>query len=114
MERADSGRQYADLLKPRVHRTGPSFRTATITKPSARLALGEPQRLIMTQYKLLITTSGVGSRLGDLTRHTNKALIKVGGKPVISHIIDTYPTDIDIVVTLGYKAELVREFLTSS
>jgi NDP-sugar pyrophosphorylase family protein len=56
----------------------------------------------MKKYKLLITTSGVGSRLGDITKYTNKSLIKVGSKPVISHIVDLYPEDIEIVVTLGY------------
>ena len=39
-------------------------------------------------YKVLITTSGVGSRLGDLTNYTNKCLIRVGKKPAISYIVE--------------------------
>jgi len=47
-------------------------------------------------YKVLITTSGIGSRLGDLTDYTNKALIRIGDKAAISHIIEMYPTDTEL------------------
>lgn len=62
-------------------------------------------------YKVLITTSGVGSRLGDLTKNTNKSLIKIGKKAIIEHIIDAYPKDIELVVTLGYHGDDVKKFL---
>lgn len=62
-------------------------------------------------YKVLITTSGTGSRLGELTKYTNKALVRIGKKPAISYIVEAYPTDIEIVVTLGYFGNHVREFL---
>ena len=60
--------------------------------------------------KVLIPTSGLGARLGDLTRYTNKALIKIGDKAAISHIIDLYPHD-EFVITLGYYGDHVRQFL---
>jgi len=59
----------------------------------------------------LLTTSGIGGRLGSLTEHTNKCLLPVGDKPVISHIIDWYPEDTEFVITLGYKGDIVREYL---
>lgn len=62
-------------------------------------------------YKLLLLTSGVGSRLGEMTEYTNKSLIRVGTKPSISYIIEMYPVDIEIVVTLGYYGEQVKDFL---
>ena len=62
--------------------------------------------------KVLITTSGVGSRLGELTKYTNKSLIRVGKKPSISYIIETYPKDSEFVITLGYYGDHVQEFLT--
>lgn len=65
----------------------------------------------MSRVKVLITTSGVGSRLGKLTERTNKSLIKVGEKPAIAHIIESYPSDTEFVVTLGHYGEHVREFL---
>ena len=42
----------------------------------------------MVEYKVLITTSGIGSRLGKLTDFTNKSLVRIGDKPAISHIIE--------------------------
>ena len=66
----------------------------------------------MAEYKVLITTSGIGSRLGDLTKYTNKSLVRVGKKPAISYIIEKYPVDIELVITLGYYGNQVRDFLT--
>jgi len=64
------------------------------------------------RHTVLITTSGVGSRLGNLTQHTNKALVRIGNKPAISHIIESYPPKTRFVVTLGYFGNHVRDFLT--
>lgn len=60
---------------------------------------------------VLITTSGVGERLGELTKYTNKALVRIGTKPAISHIIESYPSGTRFVVTLGYFGDQVRDFL---
>jgi NDP-sugar pyrophosphorylase family protein len=62
-------------------------------------------------YKVLLTTSGIGSRLGEMTKFTNKALVRIGNKPAISYIIEAYPADADFVVTLGYYGQQVRDFL---
>lgn len=62
-------------------------------------------------YKVLITTSGIGSRLGELTDYTNKSLVRVGDKPAISLIIDKYPLDTEFVITLGHYGNYVKEFL---
>jgi dTDP-glucose pyrophosphorylase len=61
--------------------------------------------------KVLITTSGVGSRLGDYTKYTNKSLMRIGVKPAISHIIDNYPIYTKFVITLGYFSEHVKQYL---
>ena len=66
----------------------------------------------MVEYKFLITTSGVGSRLGDLTKYTNKCLVRVGKKPAISYIVEAYPKEVELVVTVGYFGEQVKDFLT--
>ena len=63
------------------------------------------------KYKVLLLTSGVGSRLGNITQYTNKALIRIGKKPAICHIIDYYPKDVEFVITLGYFGKQVKEFL---
>jgi NDP-sugar pyrophosphorylase family protein len=65
----------------------------------------------MVTLKVLITTSGIGSRLGEITKYTNKALVRIGDKPSISHIIEMYPIGTRFVVTLGYFGNQVRDFL---
>jgi len=62
-------------------------------------------------YRVCIPVAGTGSRLGGLTRRLNKSLVAVANKPVLSHIIDAFPTDCEFVIPLGYKGDLVREFL---
>ena len=63
------------------------------------------------KYKVLITTSGTGSRLGDLTKNKNKSVIEIAGKPAISYIIDNYPKDTQFVITLGYFGSQVKDLL---
>ena len=62
-------------------------------------------------YKVLITTSGTGSRLGDMTKYTNKSLLKLGDKFAISHIIEKYDKNCEFVITLGYYGKFVKDFL---
>jgi CTP:phosphocholine cytidylyltransferase-like protein len=61
--------------------------------------------------KVLIPAAGIGARLGELTNFLPKPLISVGGKPAISYIIDAYPKNTQFVIALGYRGELIREFL---
>ena len=61
--------------------------------------------------KVLITTSGIGSRLGKLTDFTNKSLVRIGDKPAISYIIEHYPKDTPFVITLGHFGTYIKEFL---
>lgn len=63
------------------------------------------------EYKVLITTSGIGQRLGDLTKYTNKSLVRVGKKPAISYVVEAYPEDTKFVVTIGYFGNQVKDFL---
>jgi hypothetical protein len=63
-------------------------------------------------FPVLITTSGIGSRLGRYTEYTNKSLVGVGDKPIISRIIESYPAETQFIVTLGSHGSLVRQFLT--
>jgi NDP-sugar pyrophosphorylase family protein len=53
-------------------------------------------------YRVCIPCAGTGSRLGTLTRFINKSLVSIANRPTLSHLIDQFPAD----------ADLVREFLT--
>jgi NDP-sugar pyrophosphorylase family protein/mannose-6-phosphate isomerase-like protein (cupin superfamily) len=58
----------------------------------------------------VILASGKGLRLGDYTKNINKALLPINGKAIISHIIEKIPKYIDIIITIGYKGELIKEY----
>lgn len=62
-------------------------------------------------YRVCIPTAGTGSRLGELTKYVNKSLVTVANRPVISHVIDQFPIEAEFVIALGYKGDLVREYL---
>jgi len=62
--------------------------------------------------KVLITTSGIGSRLGELTQFINKSLLRIGNKLAICYIIDKFDyNNTDFIITLGYLGHQVKEFL---
>src|SRR3990167_2395066 len=62
-------------------------------------------------YRVFIPTAGKGSRLGSRMTYFNKALIKIGDKAVISHTIDAFPVETQFVIALGYKGDIVKQYL---
>lgn len=56
---------------------------------------------------LCILSAGRGTRLGEYTTSTNKALLPICGKAAISHIIEK--TTGDVVVAIGYEGDKVVE-----
>ena len=55
--------------------------------------------------KSLILASGFGTRLYPLTTTKAKALLEYKGKPLISHIVDRIPHDVDILVNSNKRFE---------
>jgi NDP-sugar pyrophosphorylase family protein len=62
-------------------------------------------------YRVVIPTAGTGSRLEGLTKYINKSLVSIANRPTISHLIEQFPQDCEFVIALGYKGNLVRDFL---
>lgn len=65
-------------------------------------------------YKILILSAGLGSRLGKSYKNLNKALVSINNKPVISYLIEKFPFDIEIVVALGHKGDILRDYIEIS
>lgn len=61
--------------------------------------------------RVCILTAGTGSRLGEKTAYLNKSLIDIAGKPALTRSIEMFPPDTEFVIALGYRGDLVREYL---
>lgn len=62
--------------------------------------------------KIFIPCAGIGSRLEFLTKNISKSLISINDKPAISHIIDKFSKEHVFVIALGYRGDLLKQFLT--
>lgn len=63
-------------------------------------------------YKVFIPTAGTGSRLGGITKYINKSLVSIGNVPTITRIIEMFPKGTKFVIAVGYKGDLVKEYLS--
>jgi glucose-1-phosphate thymidylyltransferase len=55
--------------------------------------------------KCLLLASGFGTRLYPLTKKTPKGLLPYQGKPVITHIVERMPPDIEVHITTNLRFE---------
>lgn len=65
--------------------------------------------------KAIIPLAGRGTRLRPLTHHTPKPLLRVGGRPILSYLLDDVKAlGIDeMVFIVGYRSEVIRDFIAS-
>lgn len=61
-------------------------------------------------YKVCIMAAGRGVRL-SYAKDFNKAILPVGDKSALSHIIDKFPKNIEVIIAVGYNANLIRDFV---
>ena len=59
---------------------------------------------------VIIPTAGTGSRMGNYTKHLNKALLPYKDRPILSHIIDKFPEDTKFLIPVGHLGQQVRDF----
>ena len=62
--------------------------------------------------KAVLLVGGMGTRLRPLTYRIPKPLVPVIGKPLIMHVIDSIPSEVDeVIIPISYKKELVEDYL---
>ena len=65
--------------------------------------------------KAIILAAGKGTRLLPLTLETPKTLVEISGKPIIVHIIESLPEEIDeVVVVVSHLKDEIKKFLGDS
>jgi len=59
---------------------------------------------------VFIAAAGLGTRLGDLTKSMNKAMLPINNRAIISYIIDKFPKEYEFVMSLGYKGSELKQY----
>ena len=61
---------------------------------------------------MIVLAGGFGTRISEYTSIIPKPMIRIGGKPIIEHIMEIYAKygHKDFYLALGYKSEVIKEF----
>ena len=62
--------------------------------------------------KVVILAGGFGSRISEYTKTIPKPMIRIGGKPMLLHIMKHYAKygHKDFYIALGYKSGIIKEY----
>ena len=62
--------------------------------------------------KVIILAGGLGTRLSEYTDLIPKPMVRIGGKPILWHIMNSYAKYgyKDFYIALGYKADIVKDY----
>jgi glucose-1-phosphate cytidylyltransferase len=62
--------------------------------------------------KVVILAGGMGTRLREETEYRPKPMVRIGGRPMLWHIMKIYSHYgySDFVICLGYKGEMIRDY----
>lgn len=62
--------------------------------------------------KAVILVAGKGTRFGNITKKTPKALIKVSGKPIIEYALEALPSSIkEVYLVVGHLSEQIKKYV---
>jgi len=62
--------------------------------------------------KAVLMAGGLGTRLGELTKHTPKPMLKVGEKPILETIIKNFAKYgfTEIIISVNYLSQLIEDY----
>jgi len=62
--------------------------------------------------KVVLFCGGLGTRLGELTEHIPKPLVKIGYRPILWYVMKYYAHygHKDFILCLGYKADTIKDY----
>ena len=65
--------------------------------------------------KVVILAGGKGTRISEYTRDIPKPMIRIGGKPILSHLIEYFQSYKfkEIIIATGYKSNVIKNYYRS-
>lgn len=61
--------------------------------------------------KAIILAAGEGRRMRPLTETTPKPLLRIQGKPLIEHIVEKLPREVDeLIIVVGYLGHMIQDY----
>ena len=67
--------------------------------------------LVRNRMQCVILAAGKGVRLRPLTDACPKALVKVGGKTLLDHIVEALPSSVDeFIIVTGYLEKMIKDY----
>ena len=65
--------------------------------------------------KVVILAGGFGTRISEYTKLIPKPMIKIGGRPILWHIMKLYSYYglSDFIICCGYKGYLIKEYFAN-
>ncbi len=70
----------------------------------------------MNKSKVVILAGGYGTRFLEETQEIPKALIRIGNRPILRHLMDFYASQgfQDFIIALGYRGEQIRQYFADN
>lgn len=61
--------------------------------------------------QVVIMAGGLGTRLGELTQHTPKPMLKINGKPILERLIEGFQNNgfSNFVICVNYKSDVIMD-----
>jgi len=73
------------------------------------VAEGDTSTIVLNVMKAVILAAGEGKRMRPLTETVPKPMLHVGGKPILEHLLDVLPKEVDeIIFVIGYRGEKIK------
>jgi dTDP-glucose pyrophosphorylase/predicted transcriptional regulator len=76
------------------------------------VSLDELLKVEKKENHVVLMAGGLGSRLASLTTDCPKPMLKIGGKPILETIIETFKEHgfYKFIISVNYKSEIIEEY----